>query len=308
MDTTLSPLFVGFAAYLAAVLYVAWVALRRTRSADDYAIGGRQLSATVAALSAGASDMSGWILLGLPGAIFVSGLSESWIVVGLTLGALANWQFVAQRLRDHAADRDCRTLPQLLHSGTNDSRRAVAIVATALVLTFFTVYTAAGFVAAAKLFESVAGISYPTALWLGVVLILLYTAFGGFLAVSWTDCLQALLMAGALVVVGVLALNATGDTPAAGSTNGSPSPGFLTILGLLAWGLGYCGQPHILARFMAMDAAASVTRARNVGMVWMVIAAGAAIIVGYSGATYFGGNLADPETVFIELSRALLTP
>lgn len=310
MTESISPLYVGFAAYLAAVAFVAWRALIATRSADDYTIGGRRLSSTVAALSAGASDMSGWILLGLPGAIFSSGLSESWIVIGLVLGALANWQFVAERLRDHAASHDCRTLPQLLRSGADrvsgGRAGAVAIVATILVLTFFTVYTAAGFVAAAKLFESVTGISYGGALWLGVVLILLYTAFGGFLAVSWTDCLQAILMATALVVVGVLALGATSDAVPARSAS-LFDPAFITILGLLAWGLGYCGQPHILARFMAMDANASVTRARNVGMVWMVIASGAAVVVGFAGATYFG-TLADPETVFIELSRALLSP
>ena len=310
MTESISPLYVGFAAYLIAVAFVAWRALRATQSADDYAIGGRRLSSTVAALSAGASDMSGWILLGLPGAIFLGGLSESWIVIGLVFGALANWQFVAERLRDHAASENCRTLPQLLRSGASrrgDSRSSmVAIVATILVLTFFTVYTAAGFVAAAKLFESVAGISYNAALWLGVVLILLYTAFGGFLAVSWTDCLQAILMASALVVVGVLAIGATSDVEPARSAS-LFEPAFITILGLLAWGLGYSGQPHILARFMAMDANASVSRARNVGMVWMVIASGAAVIVGFTGATYFG-SLADPETVFIELSRALLSP
>ena len=299
---------VGFIGYLAIVAAIAFYATKRTSTAHDYVIGGRSLSAPVAALSAGASDMSGWLLLGLPGAVFALGLGEAWIVVGLVCGAWANWRLVAAKLRDYSERlQGAVTLPQFFARRVGAKTRAPALVATLLVLFFFAVYTAAGFVAAAKLFESVLGLDYAVALWTGVVLVLLYTALGGFLAVSWTDFVQALLM---LLSLGVVAALAFLHAPAQAVADvAAPGIGALALIGALAWGLGYFGQPHVLARFMAIDAAASVGRARRVNLLWMSLAGVAAIAVGASGRGYFGAaGLDDPETVFIALAGELLAP
>ena len=299
----------AFIAYFVVIAGIGYASLRRTHGLDDYAIGGRSLKAPVAALSAGASDMSGWLLLGLPGAVYALGLSQGWIVIGLVAGAWCNWKWVAPRLRHASAALDgARSLPQLFARRMGGDRRALTVVATLVVLGFFTLYTAAGFVAGAKLFSTTLGLDYATALWLGVAAIMLYTAVGGFLAVSWTDFFQALLMMGALTVVAVLAF---AELPAerAGIAIGAMAP--LGAVSLAAWGLGYFGQPHVLARFMAIESVAAVPRARRICMSWMVVSSAGALAVGVLGAPYFAGPgtaLADPETVFIALCQALLHP
>ena len=301
---------IGFICYLMIVATIGLYALRRTNNANDYVIGGRTLSAPVAALSAGASDMSGWLLLGLPGAVFASGLGEAWIVVGLVCGAYANWHLVARRLRTFSERLNAVTLPQFFARRVAAKTRWPALVATLLVLFFFAIYTAAGFVAGAKLFESTLGLDYAVALWTGVAVVLLYTALGGFLAVSWTDFFQALLMLTALVTVAALAFWADPHAGPAIAANDSAAAtmGVLAIVSALAWGLGYFGQPHVLARFMAIDDPRSVPRARRVNLVWMTIASAAAVAVGVGGNAYYGGTLADAETVFIDLSMELLSP
>ena len=301
---------IGFICYLAIVATIGLYALRRTNNANDYVIGGRTLSAPVAALSAGASDMSGWLLLGLPGAVFASGLGEAWIVVGLVCGAYANWHLVARRLRTFSERLNAVTLPQFFARRVAAKTRWPALVATLLVLFFFAIYTAAGFVAGAKLFESTLGLDYAVALWTGVAVVLVYTALGGFLAVSWTDFFQALLMLTALVTVAALAFWAHPHAGPAIAANDSAAAtmGVLAIVSALAWGLGYFGQPHVLARFMAIDDPRSVPRARRVNLVWMTIASAAAVAVGVGGNAYYGGTLADAETVFIDLSMDLLSP
>lgn len=298
---------IGFLSYLAVVATIGVYALRRTSSASDYVIGGRSLSAPVAALSAGASDMSGWLLLGLPGAVFVAGLGEAWIVVGLVCGAYANWRLVARRLRTLSARMKAVTLPQFFARRVAAGSKWPAAVATLLVLFFFSIYTAAGFVAGAKLFESTLGFDYGVALWTGVAVVLAYTALGGFLAVSWTDFFQALLMLTALVVVAVLAF-AHAPSAANASELGAATTtmSLLAVVSALAWGLGYFGQPHVLARFMAIDKPHSVPSARRINLVWMSVAGAAAVAIGLGGSAYFGGALADPETVFIELAAELL--
>lgn len=295
---------VGFIGYLAVIAAIGIYALMRTRSVADYAIGSRTLSAPVAALSAGASDMSGWLLLGLPGAVFVAGLGEGWIVVGLVAGAWTCWRTVAPRLRTFTEAADgAVTLPQFFARRVDARTRLPSVVATLLVLGFFAVYTAASFVAGAKLFEATLGLDYALALWLGVAVVLVYTVLGGFLAVSWTDFFQALLMATALVVVAVLAFFAP---QAAGAGAQVSALGLLGIVSALAWGLGYFGQPHVLARFMAIESAAAVPRARRINLAWMSVAGAAAVAVGIAGSRYFGGELDDPETVFIALAGELL--
>ena len=295
----------GFALYLAVVAAIGVMAARRTGSANDYVIGGRSLSAPTAALSAGASDMSGWLLLGLPGAVFASGLGEGWILVGLVIGAWASWRLVAARLRsDTAALAGAVTLPQFFARRVNARTPLVGVVATFLVLFFYAIYTAAGFVAGAKLFAATLGMEYSVALWLGVGLVLAYTVVGGFLAVSWTDLFQALLMLGALAAVALLAF-AAANAPVA-ETLRAPALGALATVGALAWGLGYFGQPHFLARFMAMTGAEAAVPARRINLAWMIVAGVAAVGVGAAGYGVYGGGLEDPETVFIALAGDLL--
>ena len=310
----------AFAAYFVAIAAIAAASLRRSRGLDGYAIGGRSLKAPVAALSAGASDMSGWLLLGLPGAVFALGLGEAWIVVGLVIGAWCNWRFVAAPLRrESAALNNARTLPQLFARRVGGRAGTLAGVAAAITLGFFALYTAAGFVAGAKLFASVMGLDYTVALWLGVGIIMLYTAVGGFLAVSWTDFFQALLMLAALVVVPAmlfvdLRAVASPAAHALGSGGIVAAGATFSVLGLLsalAWGLGYFGQPHVLARFMAIESAAAVPRARRIGMSWMVVSGIGAITVGALSARHPAvaeAVRADPETVFIVASQLMLHP
>lgn len=294
----------GFVAYLVVIAAIAGYALLHTKTQADYVIGGRSLSPSVAGLSAGATDMSGWLLLGLPGAVFVAGVGEAWIVLGLAAGAWGSWRVVAPRLRAFTARLDgAVTLPQFFTRRIAAKTRVPGIVATLLVLFFFAIYTAASFVAGATLFESTMGLDYHVSLLIGVVVVLAYTMLGGFLAVSWTDFFQALLMLAALITVALLAFANAPDL------SGTVKPiGFIAVVSAMAWGLGYFGQPHIVARFMAIDSVTSVPRARRVNLVWMVLASAAAVGVGLGGNAYFGGTLADPETVFIALSGELLAP
>lgn len=296
----------GFVLYLAVVAAIGVVAARRTGTANDYVIGGRSLSAPTAALSAGASDMSGWLLLGLPGAVFASGLGEGWILLGLVVGAWASWRLVAAPLRSHTAALDgAITLPQFFARRVCARTPLLAVVATLLVLFFYAIYTAAGFVAGAKLFAATLGLEYGAALWLGVALVLAYTVVGGFLAVSWTDLFQALLMLGALTAVAGLALAAAGAPGV--ETLRAPALGAVATVGALAWGLGYFGQPHFLARFMAMARPGAAVPARRINLVWMILAGLAALAVGVGGHGIYGADgLADPETVFIALAADLL--
>lgn len=302
---------VSFLIYLILLAAIGMAAWRRTRNLDDYTLGGRTLGPMVAALSAGASDMSGWLLLGLPGAIFIGGLSQSWIVIGLVLGAFCNWTLIAPRLRTMSAARHgARTLPQLFALRFPRRGRTLALIASVMILLFFGLYTAAGFVAGAKLFNASLGLDYQQALWLGAAIIMVYTALGGFLAVSWTDVMQGSLMMAALVTVPLLAFDAIDPAIAAARLSLFEGMTTLGVVSLLAWGLGYFGQPHILARFMAMSPDASIPRARAIGMTWMIASCVGAIavgVIGFAQATDGAGPL-DPEIVFIHLARAVLSP
>lgn len=281
----------------------------------DYALGGRSLGPGVTALSAGASDMSGWLLLGLPGAIHASGLQEAWLVVGLLAGAWLNWRFTAPRLRLASARwPDALSLPELLERmlGAGTERvTALRLLATAILLFFFTFYVAAGLVAGARLFEASFGLDYQLALLAGATLITAYTIAGGFLAVSWTDFFQACLMLLALIAVPLLLVPELGTLSATTITANLDLRGNLTFIGwlsLVAWGLGYFGQPHVLMRFMAIKDPALLDRARRIGMSWMLLATTGAICVGLGGRLVLGDDLAEPETVFITLTQLLFHP
>ena len=323
--TASTPMLITFVVYIAAMVLIGLVAYLRTKNLSDYILGGRSIGSFVTALSAGASDMSGWLLMGLPGAIFIAGISESWIAIGLVVGAYLNWLFVAGRLRVQTEHNgNALTLPDYFTNRFEDNSRILRIFSALVILVFFTIYCASGVVAGARLFESTFGMSYETALWAGAAATIAYTFIGGFLAVSWTDTVQATLMIFALILTPVMVMIATGgmDTTFAAielkdATNFDMLKGatFVGVISLMAWGLGYFGQPHILARFMAADSVKSIPAARRISMTWMILCLAGAVAVGFFGIAYFSAHpdLAgpvseNPERVFIELSKLLFNP
>ncbi len=311
---------VSLAVYFLAMLGIGlWAWRKSTDDIEGYLLGGRQLSPAVAALSAGASDMSGWLLLGLPGAAFVAGLSASWIAIGLFVGALLNYIIVAPRLRVHTERTgDSITIPEFFEKRFEDRSHALRVIASVVIVLFFTLYTSAGMVAGGKLFESAFGADYAFGLWLTAGVVVAYTLFGGFLAVSLTDFVQGCIMFVALVLLPVVAFSQlgwefTGALEAAnpGAFDMMADMTGLAIISSLAWGLGYFGQPHIIVRFMAVRSVRDVPAMRNIGMTWMGVALIGAVATGLIGATYVartGTPLADPETIFILLADVLFDP
>lgn len=312
---------ITFIIYLALMLFIGVIGYRRTNDLSDYYLGGRTLSPSVAALSAGASDMSGWLLLGLPGAIYFSGLSEAWIAVGLSIGAYLNWQFVAKRLRTYTeVSNNSITIPDFFENRFKDNTRILRIVSAIVILFFFTIYTASGMTAGAKLFSSSFDLTYTQGLWIGAIVIIAYTFLGGFIAVSLTDFIQGSLMFLALIVLPIIALvelggwqetlNIIGEIDT-GHLQMFAGVGLIAIISNLAWGLGYFGQPHILVRFMGMRSHKDVPVARFIGTTWMILSLYGAIFVGFIGFAYVQQNgieLADAEGIFILLSQLLTHP
>ncbi|MCP4744687.1 MAG: sodium/proline symporter PutP [Desulfobacteraceae bacterium] len=313
------PTISSFIFYLMGMLGIGIYFYLRTKNLSDYVLGGRQLSGPVAALSAGASDMSGWLLLGLPGAMYAGGMNNVWIGVGLVIGAYLNWQFVAKRLRIYTeiAD-DAITLPDYLENRFNDESRILRVVSAIVILVFFTIYTSAGMVGGAILFKNTFGMNYNVALWVGAVVIVSYTFLGGYMAVCWTDFFQGLMMFAALLAVPIIAMNHVGGWSTAVDKIAQidikhidiySDMTFLSIISLMAWGFGYFGQPHILARFMSIRSSSEVPQAQLVGMSWMVFSLFGAIFVGFFGIAFFADKpLANSETVFIQLAQILFNP
>ena len=281
-------------------------------------------------MSAGASDMSGWLLLGLPGALFVSGLISAWIGIGLTLGALVNWIVVAPRLREQTERYDnSLTIPQFLANRFPSRAMALRVVSAVIIVVFFSVYTASGLVAGGtreSAFSSVLQFSpmstYATGVTLTLGVVLVYTVIGGFLAVSLTDFCQGVIMMLALIIMPLVVLYGSGGggVAQASETLATLGPNYLSwfsglsvigFLSAIAWGLGYFGQPHIIVRFMAIRSLGEVPRARNIGMSWMVISLVGAISLGVFGRAYAvrnGIEVADAETIFIVLADMLFHP
>lgn len=320
---TLAALAVYFALMVAIGIY-AWIKTRA--DSEGYLLAGRNLSPSVTALSAGASDMSGWLLLGLPGALFAAGLVEAWIAIGLTAGAALNWIIVAPRLREQTERLgNALTIPQFLANRFPERATILRVTSAVIIVGFFTVYTASGMVGGGKLFATAfAGALPQTGLsdyMLGIVItagiVLVYTTIGGFLAVSLTDFVQGMIMMVALVVMPLVILMDSGSGAALSAV---PQEGFLsltegaTLVGVISaatWGLGYFGQPHIIVRFMAIDRVENVPRAGIIGMGWMVISLAGAVAVGLAGRAYAeskGLVVEDPETIFILLSQLLFHP
>ena len=311
---------VSLAIYFIGMLGIGlWAWRKSTDDIEGYLLGGRKLSAPVAALSAGASDMSGWLMLGLPGAAFVAGLSASWIAIGLFVGALLNYIIVAPRLRVHTERTgDSITIPEFFEKRFEDRSHALRVIASAVIIIFFTLYTSAGIVAGGKLFESAFGADYALGLWITAGVVVVYTLFGGFLAVSVTDFVQGCIMFVALVLLPVVAFSSlgwqfTGALEAAkpGVFDMMANMTALAVISSLAWGLGYFGQPHIIVRFMAVRSVRDVPAMRNIGMTWMGVALIGALATGVIGAAYVvrtGTPLDDPETIFILLADVLFDP
>lgn len=315
----------AFAVYLLIIAVIGIIAYRRTGDIGDYLLAGRRLGRWVTALSAGASDMSGWLLLGLPGYAYLAGFEAGWIAAGLLAGTLLNWLLVARRLRIASAEAgNALTLPEFFERRFQDDSHLLRCLCAIMILVFFLFYTSAGLAAAGKLFESVFGFSYVGAVTLGTLAVLLYTAFGGFLAVAWTDLLQGLLMAAALVAVALLAFEHVGGWSGLTTAMNHQSPaltrpwtdrdgqalGLIGIGSLLGWGLGYFGQPHIQVRFMAIRSPSLITAARHIAVTWTAVCLLAALVVGWAGLGVLDTALAgaDSEKVFIHLVGILFHP
>lgn len=293
---------------------------KKTTSLSDYILGGRSLNPWVAAMSAQASDMSGWLLLGLPGYAFVAGLEAIWISAGLALGTYLNWKFVAKKLRifSEKAD-DSLTLSSYFQKRFKSNSVSLRLLTSVFILFFFLTYTASGLVASAKLFNTIFDVPYVLALTIGLVAVVLYTFLGGFMAVSWTDLFQGILMFFALLIVPLVVLGKIGGVGTAVDTIRSIDPTLLTlsvgtigltsVISLAAWGLGYFGQPHILARFMAARDPEEIKISRKISMIWVLITLIASVVVGMLGSVYYlGVENFSSETVFIQLVGDLFPP
>jgi sodium/proline symporter len=316
--------------YLLGMLGIGFYAYRRTKTGRDFLLAGRDLSPRVAALSAGASDMSGWLLMGLPGALYATGLIEAWIAIGLTLGTWLNWLIVAPRLRVYSEiSQDTITMPAFFEQRFRDRTRLIRSVSAVIILVFFIFYVASMMVASGSFFESAFGWPYITGLLVVGGVTLAYTAFGGFLGVSLTDVAQGLLIVVALVVVPIIATVQLGgpgqvvslineadvqaglDHLSFTGGEGLSGASMLVIISGLAWGLGYFGQPHILARFFAIRSHTEVKTARRIGTGWVILSMGGAVITGLIGVAWFhdaGQPLDNSETVFLMLSQILFHP
>lgn len=315
---------VVFVLYLVIMLGIGFYFSRRANSLNSYYLGDRSMNKWVVAMSAQASDMSGWLLMGLPGAIYLSGLSEAWIGVGLAIGTYANWKVVGRRLRKYTYFcNDSITLPDFFANRFRDKLGVIRIISALFILVFFLFYTTSGFVSCGKLFSTIFGWEYTTSLWVGIVVVVGYTFLGGFLAVSWTDFVQGLLMLIALLLVPAVICELNGGfAPTIDAmnrvnpylmnifTNASTGKAvtMISIVSSLAWGLGYFGMPHILVRFMSIKNPDEITHSRRIAMTWVVLSLGASILIAVFGRYYLMQNgivLDDPEKVFMVLATHL---
>ena len=313
-----------FAIYLGVMVWIGFRFYNNTGSMSDYILGGRKLNSWVTAMSAQASDMSGWLLIGLPGTAYLvyDGTSEAiWTAIGLVLGTYLNWLFVAKRLRKFTVvSGNSLTLPDFFENRFRDKAHILRVVSAIFIVIFFLVYCSSQFAAGGKLFSTIFGINYVTGLIIGAVIILAYTALGGFSAVCWTDSIQGTIMFFALIIVPIVAATGLGGWEAVSMRLQEITPetlGFfpekaghintLLLASALGWGLGYFGQPHILVRFMAIDSPDEIKKSRRIAMVWVVITLTCAVVIGIIGRVMFP-DLADPETIFMAMINNMFNP
>jgi sodium/proline symporter len=315
------PVLISFGIYMMGMVAIGLYFYFKTENLGDYVLGGRGLGPGVTALSAGASDMSGWLLLGLPGMMYSDGIVGSWIAVGLLIGAYVNWHYIARPLRimTHRLG-DAITIPDYFSNRFDDAKGHLRVITALVILLFYTLYTSSGLVGGAKLFEATFHLDYSVALAVGSVIIVSYTFLGGYNAVSWTDFIQGILMMLALIVTPLVVISHVGGVSESLALIESIDPtrlnilhgaGIIGVLSLMAWGLGYFGQPHILVRFMSIRHEDEMRHAKIVGMSWMGISIVGSLMVGFFGLAYVasaGVDLADPEKIFITLSQLLFNP
>ncbi len=311
-----------FSLYFVFMLGIGFYYFKRSQGLSDYILGGRSLNSWVTALSAQASDMSGWLLLGLPGAAYMSGLEAGWIAVGLLVGTYLNWKFIARRFRIYTEKvKDAITIPDYLDNRFDEPKRVLRLLSATFILVFFLIYTASGFVAGATLFTTVFELDYTIALTIGALVVISYTFLGGFLAVCWTDFFQGILMFLAILIVPVSAIillggfSATFDQIEASYPNllqlfldeSGESVAVIGIVSSLAWGLGYFGQPHILVRFMGIKHADMIKKSRRIAMIWVTLSLFAAVMVGIVGHAYLG-DIENSETIFMQMVGVIFHP
>ncbi|MEW4284956.1 sodium/proline symporter PutP [Priestia koreensis] len=314
--------YISLAIYFLGMIGIGIYAYKKsTDDVSGYMLGGRGLGPAVTALSAGASDMSGWMLMGLPGAMFAEGVSSLWIAVGLLIGAYLNYLLVAPRLRTYTeVANDSITIPDYFENRFNDTSRILRTVSAIVIIIFFTLYISSGLVSGGRLFESSFGLDYKWGMFLTAGVVIAYTLFGGFLAVSLTDFVQGVIMFIALILVPVVAFTDVGGVQTSFDVIHDVDPSllnffkgttFLGIVSLLAWGLGYFGQPHIIVRFMAISSIREMRAARRIGIGWMAVSIVGSMLTGLVGIAYYkqnGMTLKDPETIFIQFSHILFHP
>lgn len=327
MNSTTIWILVAFIAYMAMMLLIGASYMKTGKSTEDYFLGGRKLGGWVVALSAQASDMSGWLLMGLPGSVYALGTGQMWIAVGLFLGTVANWLIISGRLRRYTiVANNSLTLPAYFENRFHDKKRILLGISSVVIVIFFLVYTASAFASGGKLFSTVFGCSYHVSLTIGAVIILAYTFMGGFMAVCTTDFIQGMLMLVALVTVPVVAFALMGGNvgPALEQTgvtaanflnvmkNGENKFSAVEIISQLAWGLGYCGMPHILVRFMAVKNQKELNKSKGIAIIWVALSLAFAVVIGVLGRAYLyptilGADGGSTEIVFIEMIKQVFT-
>ncbi|MCH5251623.1 MAG: sodium/proline symporter PutP [Lachnospiraceae bacterium] len=320
-----AAILIAFACYLIMMITVGFIFMKRTKSTADYFLGGRGLNSWVAALSAQASDMSGWLLMGLPGSIYLAGTGKAWIAIGLFIGTVLNWLLISKRLRRYTiVANNSLTLPEFFQNRFRDKKKILLGISSVVIVIFFLVYTASALASGGKLFNTVFNIDYHTAMLIGAAVILAYTFMGGFLAVCTTDFIQGTLMLVALLTVPIIAYGTisgdmTGALAAKGVAadsdflslfyiNGEPYS-FVSIISDLAWGLGYCGMPHILVRFMAVRSEKELKKSSVIAIIWVAISLTAACVIGVVGRGYLNEILVDgdSENIFIKMIQQIFS-
>lgn len=315
--------------YMVGLLVIGFVYSRRNHDVSDFYLGGRKLGPFVSAMSAEASDMSSWLLMGLPGVAYLTGGAEAgWTAIGLAIGTYLNWLIVAKRLRVYTQRcGNAITIPDFFSNRYRDTKKVLMGVAAVIILIFFVPYTASGFSACGKLFGTLFGMDYHAAMIISAVIIVAYTCTGGFMAASFTDLIQSIVMTLALICIVFFGVNAAGGFDAVidnareipgyfdlmnihNRETGSSDPySFLTIASLLAWGLGYFGMPHILLRFMAIEDKNKIRTSRRIASVWVVISMAVAIFIGFVGNALTAGgaleSLADSEKIIIKIAMIM---
>ena len=323
-------IIVTIVVYLAAMLLVGFAYSKTNNDSTDFYLGGRKMGPLVTAMSAEASDMSSWLLMGMPGLAYLTGIaSPGWTAIGLALGTWLNWLIVARRLRRYSANLDAITVPQFLSLRFHDQRNLLNALGAVIIIVFFVPYTASGFAACGKLFHSLFGVDYMAAMLVSALVIVGYTILGGFRAVTTTDLIQSMVMSLALIAVlgygidvaggwgavvenaqslsGYLTMTASHDAVTGGATSYS----LLDIVSTMAWGLGYFGMPHILLRFMAIEDEKKLVLSRRIATVWVVIAMAASIVIGMVGLgmtrvgalEFLGGS--SSETLIVRIASLI---